>query len=180
MEQETDVVGAPAILAELAAYRRELVAMLDEVDRFTELVNKAPAGLWMSLHLGVHSSRSAPPRTTRPPSIPTAGAPRRRSSTIKPAIIEILKAHAPEAIHAGQVVAELRARGIPLSAKDPKATAVTAMIRMDRDRRAGDAYEGVEKLPGNMFRWVEWFKGVEPGPIARELPSEQSRAAAQE
>jgi hypothetical protein len=88
----------------------------------------------------------------RPRSTPES---RKTHGIIKPAVIAVLKAHAPNSVHASDVVAELRAKGIPLSAKDPKATAVTAMIRLARERRARGWPSGVEQLPGNLFRWVE-------------------------
>ncbi|MCC6381959.1 MAG: hypothetical protein IT304_05585 [Dehalococcoidia bacterium] len=117
-----------------------------------------------------------------------ASGPRGRGQ-IKPAIQQILRERAPEAIHANEVVAELRRRGLELSAKDPKATAVTAMIRMDAARRETGAKEGILKLPGNMYLWLRPGDAI-PGsfgveaprtwPSAPSLPSEQSPDAAQE
>jgi hypothetical protein len=100
-------------------------------------------------------------------------------SVIKPAVAAILKGHAPEAIHADQVVAELRERGVPLSHKDPKATAVTAMLRMDRDRRMHHSPSGIERLPGNMFRWIEATLRPDD-PNEPKLPFGQSQTDAPE
>lgn len=87
------------------------------------------------------------------------------TSVIKPAIIEILKAHPGEPLHADAILAAVRAKGISVSEKDPKATIVTALLRMARTR--GEKESGVVKAGGNRFRWVE---GENPSDPSTEPP----------
>ncbi len=76
-------------------------------------------------------------------------------SVIKPAIEEILRAAQGEALHADQILEGVRAKGISVSKRDPKATIVTALLRMHRQRMAEGSKTGVEKLGGNRFRWIQ-------------------------
>jgi len=72
-----------------------------------------------------------------PPKTPQAG--------VKDTISEILRdSRVP--LHADAVLAQLRDRGVVISAADPKATVVTALIRL---RNAGQ----VEALGKNVYRW---------------------------
>jgi hypothetical protein len=95
-------------------------------------------------------------------------------SRIKPVIEEVLRAARGSPVHATDILEAVRARGIPLSAKDPKATIVTALIRMDRQRAATGAREGVKRMGGNQFVWV--VEGSGP-PSEPEQPSALSPGA---
>ncbi len=81
------------------------------------------------------------------------------TSVIKPIIINILKAANGAPVHADTIMEGVRAEGIALSEKDPKATIVTALLRMHRNRMAHGETEGVEKLGGNRFRWIAAAEG---------------------
>lgn len=73
---------------------------------------------------------------------------------VKRAVRDMLIRESPHFVHADDVLNELQRLGFALSEKDPKATVVTAMLRMARERERLGATEGVERKPGNLFRWV--------------------------
>lgn len=105
--------------------------------------------------------------------------PPRGGSVIKPAIQQYLEGRTNEWVHANVILESLLDQGVVLSAIDPKASVVTALIRMER-ATAPDA-EGVQRRPGNLFRW---FHPVGPRPTMTEptepgQPSEQSLNGAQ-
>jgi len=69
----------------------------------------------------------------------------KRSSGVKEAIISVLR-ESGHTMHADDIVEAVKARGIRLSAADPKATVVTGLLRL---RDAGE----VMALGRNQFRW---------------------------
>lgn len=76
----------------------------------------------------------------------------RQGPTVRELITETLRNHEGP-MHANDVLASLQKRGITLSAKDPKATVVTALIRLARNRMERGEREGVIALGGNRFVW---------------------------
>ena len=74
--------------------------------------------------------------------VPTS---RKRSGGVKEAIMAVMQEHG-RAMHADDIVEAVKARGVQLSAADPKATVVTALLRL---RNTGD----VLGLGRNNFRW---------------------------
>jgi hypothetical protein len=99
------------------------------------------------------------------------------ASIIKPAIIEILKNAGGQPVHAQEILDAVKARGISVSEKDPKATIVTALLRMHRERMArGPHVEGVAKLGKNFFAWVEGEPTGDP-PSEPQQPSALFSAA---
>lgn len=168
-----------ALLDTLRKRRDAMNVLIEQAEGLQKMVlgfaaDHPDVGISVQFGPGVGERRERAGRRTRPASgaSPAMGS----QSVVKPAIIAILKRHSPEAIHADQVVEELRRDGIPLSAKDPKATAVTAMIRLAHERRNlvthGIGAEGVEAMGGNRFRWV---RGPSSAP---QPPSAQSPDAA--
>lgn len=91
----------------------------------------------------------------------TSGASPKRTQGVKGAVEAIMRDSKGQRIHADQVLNEVRSRGIQVSAADPKATVVTALIRLARERSA----EGVWKLPRNY--WV-WSATEPPDHVGRE------------
>ena len=75
------------------------------------------------------------------PSSPKAG----RRGSVKEAIAEVLEENAA-VMHADEILEAVKRRGVELSSRDPKATVVTALIRL---RDAGD----VEALGRNRWQW---------------------------
>ena len=105
-----------------------------------------------------------------------AARPRRgRVATVKETTATILREAAGEALHADTVLAEVRRRGYSLSERDPKATIVTALIRLARERDRGNSGEGVERLGVNYYRWVTSWDV--PPPIAQPQPLGRSQTA---
>jgi len=70
---------------------------------------------------------------------------RKRSGGVKGAIVEVLRENGG-VMHADDIVEAVKARGVQLSAADPKATVVTALLRL---RDSND----VKALGRNMFKW---------------------------
>lgn len=98
------------------------------------------------------------------------------SSVIKPAVSEILKAAQGQPVHASVILEGIQERGISVSEKDPKATIVTALLRMHRNRLLDRSAEGVEKMGKNYFRWVSDTEGTanassEPLPPSALFPA---------
>jgi hypothetical protein len=93
---------------------------------------------------------------------------RKRASGVKATIEEIMQAAQGQALHADQVLEAIRARGIQVSAQDPKATIVTALLRLAREREAKQLPEGVWKLPRNRWIWSDSAPGMwmDGGPFA--------------
>jgi len=73
------------------------------------------------------------------------GPPRKSQTGVKDTIASILRASGAP-LHADDILAELRNRGVTISAADPKGTVVTALIRL---RNAGV----VEGLGKNVYKW---------------------------
>lgn len=148
------------------------------LNQIIELLESLPAtsrGIGISLHMA--------PLKASPAGSATDAVSRRKShGVVKPVVVEVLKAHAPHFMHADEVVAEVRARGVPLSEKDPKATVVTAMLRLAREAEIKRLAEGVERIEGNRFRWYTTYEATQARRAASEQPqpSELSRSAVRE
>jgi hypothetical protein len=136
----------------LTAERSELMSQVEQLSSEVRAIDTALKAL-----------RSLPGVMAQMSSIPSA--PQKRSSGIKAAVIEILKENRGIPIHADAVLSAVRARGIQLSAVDPKATIVTALIRMAQARENKGEAEGVYKLPRNTWVWEERYKGI-PSPAS--------------
>ena len=87
---------------------------------------------------------------------------RARRSRVRGAIEQVLKV-ADGPMHADQIMSAVAARGVQLSQKDPKATVVTALLRMRADGE-------VVLLGQNVFEWVA-AEGLESA--SREGPAAQ-------
>lgn len=72
---------------------------------------------------------------------------RKRSGGVKEAIATVLREHGG-VMHADDILDAVKNRGVELSSADPKATVVTALLRM---RDAGE----VDALGKNQFRWMD-------------------------
>lgn len=107
----------------LVRRRRELNQELKQIEYALNALNGV-----LNLAQTPASSKSGPP------------------SRIKPEI-ELVLREADGPLHANDIMHALAERGIQMSAKDPKATVVTALIRM---ANAGV----VRSLGGNTFQWV--------------------------
>ena len=81
---------------------------------------------------------------------PASGRPRSggRKSAIKPVALAVLKEHGGP-MHADRIVEALQQRGVALSARDPKASVVTALIRMAKETSE------VRTLGQNRYVWVD-------------------------
>lgn len=76
-----------------------------------------------------------------------------RGPTVRQMIQDILRASGRQ-MHANEIVEALQSQGVELSAKDPKATVVTALLRLSRvTAEQPGPKEGVFALGGNMFLW---------------------------
>ncbi len=76
---------------------------------------------------------------------------RKRSGGVKEAIAAVLRENGG-IMHADDILDAVKGRGVELSAADPKATIVTALLRL---RDAGE----VDALGKNRFRWLEGVEG---------------------
>lgn len=161
-------------IAHLERTRRQFQQAIADIDQLLLALRELPP-LWGAAQIRLDLSRvpgsQSSPLKTSPDSPPHQGT---RRSVIRPAVTDVLRARAPELVHADEVLASLQARGIPLSQKDPKATVVTAMIRMDRERRTANQNEGVEKLPGNFFRWTAPGSTTDTSPQLSASPDTES------
>jgi hypothetical protein len=126
--------------AALQARRRQLRDELKRVDEAIESLDRV---------LG-----SAPQRASR-------------RGSVKAAVAEILKENAG-VMHADEILDMVRGRGIELSGQDPKATIVTALIRL-RDK--GE----VMSLGRNKWRWRS--PDLAPGELLKEVLLEARRDA---
>jgi len=127
------VSGQPTIRDARASLVESRKRLMDEV----ATIDKAIAALDAVL-----ASSVGPTRT-----------PAKRRSAVRAAVTSFLKG-SRRVVHADEVVAALTAQGIALSSKDPKATVVTALLRM-RDSNE------VHALGENRYVWHEYREEAE-------------------
>ena len=106
------------------AERRELQARVKDLDRLIASLEQ---------YLGIGGTERRPKRGGR-------------RGYVKPAIIELLRDNGG-VMHARDVVERLQSRGVQLSGRDPRATVVTALLRLAKEGN-------VEALGKNRYRWV--------------------------
>lgn len=122
--------------------------IITTLDGFIETYHQRPELRWLaSLHLSGSIAMSAP--SPRP-------------GSIRSVITDIVRERAGGTIHADEVLEELRRREVPLSEKDPKATVVTALLRLAKMREERGLSEGILRMGRNRFRWIK--RGVNGTP----------------
>ena len=102
------------------------------------------------------------------------GAPRQRSGSVRETVTAILRDNGG-IMHADEVLAEARKRGLELSSRDPKATIVTALIRL-RDDGQVEAH-GLNRYSWRKSPLEQLVDTIEP--VARALganPTAQGKA----
>lgn len=75
----------------------------------------------------------------------------KRQDTVKARVERAVREARGRPIHANEILHALQAEGVRLSEKDPKATVVTALLRLSRAASAAD--EGVQSLGENTYIW---------------------------